>query len=233
MTAELELHFPGARRSYVVPVGRAVIAGKSGTCDLCLGEYLAEEFLPVISRRHFRIAYRRPDGYTIEDLDSRNGTAVNSRPLEPGEWRFLRYGDVITLAGDPACAIEVRLEQEGDTVVIARTAPVRPVPCATGLRFAADIDQFSLDGRPLPHSYLTELEHSLLRYLVLHAGRVCTFDALISNVWGYRYEETGDNTVAKTVSNLRRKLDGVAEGAGERHIITVRGRGFECVLDAP
>jgi len=209
-----------------------VIAGKSGTCDLCLGEYLAEEMLPVISRRHFRIAYRRSDGYTIEDLDSRNGTALNGRPLEPFEWRFLRHGDIITLAGDAACVIEVQLEQGEDTVVITRTAPSRPMPRATGLRYAADADQFSLNGLPLPHAYLTELEHTLLRYLVLHAGRVCTFDALISNVWGYRYEETGDNTVAKTVSNLRRKLSSVAEGAGERHIITVRGRGFECILDS-
>ncbi|MEM6293922.1 MAG: response regulator [Myxococcota bacterium] len=46
-----------------------------------------------VSRRHARVV-RRPDGYTIEDLDSRNGTFVNGQRVES---QRLNFGDKIAV----------------------------------------------------------------------------------------------------------------------------------------
>jgi DNA-binding response OmpR family regulator len=49
-------------------------------------------------------------------------------------------------------------------------------------------------------------------------------------VWGInKYDDIQDNSVAKLVSNLRKKLDTVSPGAGVRHIQTVHGRGVKCL----
>ncbi|MBC8252707.1 MAG: winged helix-turn-helix domain-containing protein [Ardenticatenia bacterium] len=232
MAAELHLRFPKNNQTFEVRQGRDVVAGLSASCDLCLGDYLTGARVRIISRRHFRILYVKPDGFAIEDLDSLNGTLVNGQPLRAGEWRFLRHGDVITPAGSAEFDIEVQLDEDDITEIVARTSLRREASATTGLRHLAEVDQFVLDGRSVPHTHLTPLEHALLRHLVQNAGRVCTYDDLVEHVWGYKhYDETQNNTVAKTVSNLRKKLNDFSPGAGTRHIRTVHGRGVECVTD--
>lgn len=49
-----------------------------------------------ISRKHALIV-RNQDNYTIEDLNSANGTKVNGIRLQPGQKRLLQDGDVIEL----------------------------------------------------------------------------------------------------------------------------------------
>jgi hypothetical protein len=232
MAAELHLYFTQSGRTYIAPA-RTIVVGLAGSCDLCLGDYLTAGDLRVISRRHFRITHHKADGFAVEDLDSMNGTWVNDQPLRPGAERFLRSGDIILPAGNPAFRIEVRMNEDDSTVVITRRAFAPPLG-AVGLRYATDADQFTLDGQPVPHTHLTALEHALLRHLVRNAGRVCTYDDLIENVWGYaRYDETQNNTVAKTVSNLRKKLNDLSPEAGNRYIHTVHGRGVEYIAGDP
>jgi putative peptide zinc metalloprotease protein len=89
---------------------------------------------PSVSRNHARVV-RGPDGFTIEDLDSFNGTTVNGRVLH-GDWATLP--DVATLhIGD----IEVTFEQPRTTTVGSKTmvrhtatvleSPPEAVPTAT------------------------------------------------------------------------------------------------------
>ena len=232
VAGELHLRFPKNDRKFEVRQDHDVIAGLSGSCDLCLGEYFNSDGVRIISRRHFRIRYIRPDGFAVEDLGSLNGTLVNGQSLLSGEWRFLRHGDVITPAGRAEFNIEVQLDQDDATVIVTHTTPRRAALPSTGLHYDAVTDRFFVDGRPVPHTRLTALEHALLRHLVRNAGRVCTYDDLVEHVWGYqRYDETQNNTVAKTVSNLRKKLNDLSPEAGARHIRTVHGRGVEYVGD--
>jgi DNA-binding response OmpR family regulator len=77
----------------------------------------------------------------------------------------------------------------------------------------------SAAGRPLG---LTTKEFALLRYLMIHAGEVCTAERLLEHVW----DEQADpftNTVRVTISNLRRKL---AACDLDDAIETVIGRGY-------
>ncbi|MFF3707442.1 response regulator transcription factor [Streptomyces phaeochromogenes] len=68
---------------------------------------------------------------------------------------------------------------------------------------------------------LSPTEFRLLRYLMLHQGKVLTRARLLEHVWSYDFN--GDDTVVATyISYLRRKVD----SHGERLIHTHRGVGY-------
>jgi len=70
---------------------------------------------------------------------------------------------------------------------------------------------------------LTPTEYKLLYQLVRNAGRVLTFDMLLSKVWGDEYR--GDMDYLKTyISRLRRKLGDDSEHA--HYILTERSVGY-------
>ncbi len=64
------------------------IIGRIGA-DVCLPD-------PTVSKRHARLTVQ-PDGMTLEDLGSVNGTRINGRSLAPGEVAPVQSGDVIRL----------------------------------------------------------------------------------------------------------------------------------------
>lgn len=231
MSALLSLYFPGADTSYELDPRIETVGGISETCELDLKRYFFHTSLKTISRRHFKIVYIQDEGFAIYDLNSLNGTRVNELRLIPGQPVFLRENDEIMLAenqefnfqavGFDSERTELWMLIPNETSAVAK--PTR------GLLYQSEDGSFVLDGARIPHTYLTSLEQRLLEYLYTHSGRICSFDELIQNVWGPKSEDVQDNTVAKLVSNLRKKLDAVSAGAGARHIRTVHGRGFECV----
>lgn len=62
----------------------------------------------MVSVRHAAIRHD-PSGWNIKDLQSKNGTCVNGRPLTPGEWTPLPSGSLITLA-DEVLSVQVVAE---------------------------------------------------------------------------------------------------------------------------
>lgn len=234
MVNRLAIHFPELDVAVELdPRGRTVF-GVSETCDVDLRRYLPAQGIRTISRRHLEIAFVRDEGYIITDLHSLNGTRVNGQRLRPGEPRFLREGDTVLLAenpnflmhvaGDDACATEmfVAAGAAGAEAGVAQAL-------AAGQLYLAEDGRFVLDGALIARQRLTVLEEKLLLYLYERAGRVCTYDEIMREVWGYaKYDEIQDNTVAKTASNLRKKLDEISPGSGPRYIRTVRGRGLTC-----
>ena len=118
------------------------------------------------------------------------------------------------------------------TIEASQPAQMLEVPDAGTAHFLSlsTNDQFVLDGIPIAPSHLTPLEQKLLEYLYERAGRVCSYDDIITAIWGYaQYDKIQNNTLAKLVSNLRRKLNQISEGAGNRHIRTILGRGVLCM----
>jgi pSer/pThr/pTyr-binding forkhead associated (FHA) protein len=79
-------------------LGPATI-GRGPGCDISLPD-------PAVSRAHAAV---RLDGATVvvEDLDSANGTCVNSEPIDSA--RRLEHGDVI---GVGATRLEVRIDPD-------------------------------------------------------------------------------------------------------------------------
>src|SRR5512138_1225830 len=70
---------------------------------------------------------------------------------------------------------------------------------------------------------LTPTEYSMLRTLVLHAGKVLTHQQLIKEVWGGNYE-VNSHLLRVNVSNLRRKIE--TDPILPRHILTEPGVGY-------
>jgi ABC-type multidrug transport system ATPase subunit/ABC-type multidrug transport system permease subunit len=65
------------------------VIGRSEHCDLVVAE-------AAVSSRHCRLTHEA-DGFTVEDLDSTNGTFVNGVRIEPGEPVTVHYGARVTL----------------------------------------------------------------------------------------------------------------------------------------
>lgn len=84
----LELHGDSGRRRFKLAAGRAVI-GRHPGCDVVIDA-------PAVSRQHAAVTV--VDGrHHVEDLQSRNGTAVNGRPLTVRQ--PLEHGDEIDVCG--------------------------------------------------------------------------------------------------------------------------------------
>lgn len=232
----LILYFPQSNASCEVYAGSETVAGMSELCDLDLRRYFGGPRLRTISRLHFKIVYIEDGGFAIVDLSSLNGTRVNDELLNPGMYRVLHNGDYITLANTEEFVIAVVVDVSTASEIFADVPRTLAVALASqpgdvGLRYIHGLDQFVVDGHRIPHSHLSPLEHNLLRYLYTRAGRVCSYDDLAHNVWGYqRLEAVQDNTIAKTVSNLRKKLDSLSNDSGHKYISTVHGRGVKCRL---
>ncbi len=231
----LILYFPNSNASYEVEPGEEIVAGLSELCDINLQRFFGGPRIKTISRLHFKLVYLEDSGYAIVDLCSTNGTRVNDRSLSPGVARFLRNGDYITLANSEDFVISIMTDIANVTEVFADVQPPGMNANASreevGLRYIHGLDQFVVDGVPMPHAQLTPMEHTLLRYLYNRTGRVCSYDELATQVWDYKhYDAVQNNTIAKTISNLRKKLDGLSIGSGERYIATIHGRGVKCLL---
>ncbi len=80
--------------------------------------------------------------------------------------------------------------------------------------------QVELDGRGVR---LTAKEFLLLKYFLLHQGRVLSRDVLLSDVWGYKYTG-GTRTVDVHVRHLREKLPVLG-----RDLVTVKQFGYKLV----
>jgi len=75
---------------------------------------------------------------------------------------------------------------------------------------------------------LTPTEYELLRYFVMHAGRVVTHRQVLKQVWGAAYAGQA-HLLRVNVSNLRRKLE--PEPARPRYLLTEPGVGYRLLGD--
>lgn len=231
----LILYFPTSNASYEVEPREEILAGLSDLCDINLRRFFGGPRIHAISRVHFKLIHHQGSGYVIVDLFSASGTHVNNHHLPPGVQYLLRNGDFIMLAGNEDFVISVVTDVSKATEVFGDIQPSGTHAAhsreAVGLRYMHGLDQFVVDGVSVPHSQLSPLEHNLLRHLYNRAGRVCSYDELATQVWDYKpYDALQNNTIAKTVSNLRKKLDRLSTGSGEKYIVTVHGRGVKCLL---
>lgn len=82
----------------------------------------------------------------------------------------------------------------------------------------ADARELVLDDRRIP---LTRLEFSVLHYLHEREGKAVAREALIRDVWGYKYD-VGSNVVDAVIKSLRKKL-----GNKSDLIETIAGHGYK------
>jgi hypothetical protein len=188
--------------------GEQTLIGRGAECDLVIPDR-------QVSRTHARILHT-PEGYTIEDLGSKNGTHVNG--VEVDGRVQLQDGDIIQIA----------LAMKLIFVGTESTIPLRPTGVSTldlgRLRMDPQahrvwVDQAELDPPLSPPQY------RMLDLLYRNPGRVVSREEIVEQVWP---EAQGLGVSEQAIDALVRRLrDRLAE-VDPRHnyIVTVRGHGF-------
>lgn len=110
----------------------------------------------------------------------------------------------------------------------ASPAPATPPP-----------DKFSFDGKTFDFQtlqlkvgkesfQLTLMEAELLRYLIRNTGKPVSRKAILQDVWNL-HEDTDTRAIDNFIVRLRRYIE--REPAKPRHLLTVRGLGYQFVVD--
>jgi len=110
---------------------------------------------------------------------------------------------------------------------LRRVLQEAPSPLFRAGRLEVDLARrhVSVEGREV---LLTPTEYELLRFLVMHAGRVVTHRQALKQVWGEAFAGQA-HLLRVNVSNLRRKLE--PEPARPRYLLTEPGVGYRLLSD--
>lgn len=76
--------------------------------------------------------------------------------------------------------------------------------------------------------HLTQIEFKIISLLAKNSGRVMTYDAIISNIWG-PYADDDNSILRVNMAHIRRKLE--QNPAEPQYIFTEIGIGYRMVED--
>lgn len=183
------------------------VVGRGEDCEVVLPDR-------QVSRRHFRIV-RDEDGYSVEDLGSKNGTYVNGAAVRGSVQ--LQDGDEIQVA------LSVRLLFVGAEATLPLTQEMLKV-AQPGLRLNKSQRQVWVNGAVLDPP-LSLSQYRLLEILWEQKGKIVTREEVIAAVWP-ESDEAG--ITEQAIDALVRRLrDRLAEIDREHeYLVTVRGHGF-------
>jgi pSer/pThr/pTyr-binding forkhead associated (FHA) protein len=198
----------GPQSGQVIPlVQSAMILGRGGTCQIIVKDDFA-------SRRHAQIV-QRDECYWLRDLNSKNGTLLDGRPVEGdmllADGSVIQIGDTRFRFHDPAATM---------------THPSLP-PTEDSLRVDPAARQVWCYGQLLSPP-LSAKQFDLLLYLWQRVGQAVNKDDIAAAVWPETEGVVYDYQVDKMVSRLRERLrEGLAaDGESEDIIETVWGYGY-------
>lgn len=183
------------------------LIGRLATCQLPID-------LREVSRQHAQIVIDGKRHYVV-DLDSTNGTFINSQALEPNQRHSLANGDLIQIA----TVLVLRFEDEGSTVPV-----VIPQPYLSG-RFWLDSAQRQVYvNRRRLDPELTAQQFQLLELLASTPDRVITRDEVATAVWPEAHGEVSEAMIDNLVARLRQRL--ASADVQHTFIETIRGIGY-------
>ena len=191
-----------------------ITLGRGDECDVVVPER-------QISRVHMRVR-REATGYFLEDLDSKNGTFVNGRQVQPGASVLLQDGDEIHLA---LCVRMVFVGAEATLPLAGR----EELPASSGgLRLDKAQRRVWIDDHELEPP-LSLAQYRLLELLCDASGRVVSREEVVAAVWPEAVEEgVSEQAIDALVRRLRDRLAEL--GKDHEYIVTVRGHGFRLAL---
>lgn len=189
---------------WIIDQGQILI-GRGSDCDIVLPER-------PVSRHHVRIE-RDDDGYFLHDLESKNGTCVNGKPVRDTPYR-LKDGDEIQIA----LCVKMGFVAADATLPLELTGPNR------GLRIDRAAKRVYIGGHELIPP-LSVAQYRLLGLLFDHEEQVVSRDAIVTTVWPEE-EEMGisEQAIDALVRRLRDRI--AAVDPDHTYIVTVRGHGF-------
>lgn len=179
--------------------------GRASDCDVVLPKR-------QVSRYHARID-RADNGYTVQDLDSKNGTYVNGQEVGAEPYR-LTDGDEIQIA------LYVRLSFVGAdaTVPLEFTGPYR------GLRLDEPARRIFVGGQELQPP-LSPAQYRMMEVLYHRESEVVSREEIVQTVWS---DEEAMGVTEQAIDALVHRLrDRIADlDPDHEYIVTIRGHGF-------
>jgi len=170
-----------------------------------------------VSRNHAKIT-QTIEGYTLEDLGSKNGTFLNGETVSATP-RLMRNGDEIGIA---LCAKMTFIEDEATAPIIlsAMKKPTLKMDLAAKRVWVMDTEI----APPL-----SVAQYTMLELLYEHAGNVISRDQVVETVWS---EEEAGGVSEQAIDALARRLrERIAEiDPDSKYVETVRGHGFRLNL---
>jgi hypothetical protein len=206
----------GSLNGYRWSLSKQITIGRTGSSDIVVSNQ-------QVSRKHARV-FMVDQGPILEDLNSKNGTFINGKPVtDPIP---LQDGDVIQIA----------LAQEFIYLGQDATVPLSPGDFESSvlsyfrrIRLEKDSHRTWILNQELDPP-LSVLQYKFMSLLSDSAGRVISRSEVINYVWGTQ-EAIGvtDQALDALVRRLRDRL--AEKDPQHDYIITVRGQGFR--LDNP
>jgi len=180
-----------------------------------------------VSRRHAEISFN--DGkYKIRDLNSTNGTSLHGQIIEPETFYSLIDNTVIGL-GISSGIVQVELRfRSSSSVPTTRLTSVNISELTTvnWLRIDEKLGEVWINEKQI---ILSKKEYAFMIYLYRKAGKVCTREELIAEVWPEVVDMTGvsDASLDQLVHRLRLKIED--DPSNPTRIINRKGFGFMLV----
>ena len=198
----------GSQAGQRVPIDKnSLVIGRGGvnaTCDIVLNER-------QVSRQHAEIFFEHGH-YYLRDLNSKNGTYLNGKPVQ--EVTEIKDNDEIQIA---LCA---RFRFVGADA----TLPLEEIPAISRLRLDPLSRRVWIGSSEIDPP-LSPAQYRLLELLYEPAGQVRSRDEIIDAVWTEADKEgVTEQAIDALVRRLRERLQ-EADPSGV-YVITVRGHGF-------
>lgn len=178
---------------------------------------------PYISKKHAMIDYKN-DLFTITDLASKHGTAVNGTAIKPNHPYILKNGDQISLSKDEAILI-FNGAPGGETSDFFDLKPKFSGPAQDSLSINQERREILIDGKVL---YLSGKDMELLLYLHRNRCKAVSYNEIKTEIWPERLPgsaggvpDVGADEITALIYRLRKKL-----GKHGHRIVTVPRFGY-------
>jgi DNA-binding response OmpR family regulator len=185
-----------------VLIKERIVLGRSEECDIQVEGRL-------VSRLHACIT-RVGQGYMIEDLNSHNGTTVNSKRLT--ERQSLHDGDQIALGGVGRLVFS---DSESTSTFVQ--------PSAVGVWLDSERQDTWVDGHCLSPK-LSPAQFKLLEALHARRDEIITRAEIIAAVWPEITDGVSEEAVDAIIKRVRARLSETP--GGKQYLVTLRGRGL-------
>lgn len=180
---------------------------------------------PFVSKKHALINYDN-NQFTITDLGSKHGTAVNERVIAPNFSYILRNGDQISLAKDEALLTFNYIDDiSGETSDFVNSKFILSSSGRDALVINQERREILIDGKQL---YLSGKDIELL--LMLHRNRckAVSYNKIKTEIWPERLldsdsgiPDVGTDEITALVYRLRKRL-----GKHGHKIVTIPRFGY-------
>jgi hypothetical protein len=177
-----------------------------------------------VSRHHAEICFH-DNCYSLRDLGSTNGTVIDGTRIESGKFYPLNDGSVVGL-GIAATGVRVAMKfaksHSLSTDRIENLETTISVPL-DWIKIDEKRKVMFIDNTLVS---LSKKEYALLVYLFHEAGRLCSKEEIINEVWPEAIDHSGisDAAVDQLIHRVRVKIEPVSSHA--KRLIVKKGFGY-------